>query len=131
LSQDVFFASFAYVLLYITVLTPGILITVYLKTKGFQDIVIGVFRGLGAVSGVSVTFITPYLFHWIGPEKGGLVAIWFQFSTLTVGMVFVFVFDQMWAMYVLLAAIILSRVSMCVYTNSRWDCGPSISLKSS
>lgn len=98
-----------------TVLTPGVLLTVYLKTKGFHETVIAAFRGVSAVSGVLATIIAPYLFHLVGYMRGGLFSIWFQIISLTIGLGFVTAFDQQWAFYILMVMICLSRVSFKIY----------------
>lgn len=64
--QAVMPAALALALLYLTVLSFGLLATAYLKWRGMSEAELSIFRGLGALAGVSVTFLFPRIYPRLG-----------------------------------------------------------------
>lgn len=67
--QAVFPACLVLAMLYLNVLSLGILMTGYLKWKGMTEATLSVFRGLGAIAGLSATFAFPALHGGIGAAR--------------------------------------------------------------
>ena len=59
--QRVLPAALALALLYLTVMSLGLLMTAYLKWHGMDETTLGLARGLGAASGIAATFAFPVL----------------------------------------------------------------------
>ena len=57
--QSVWPAALALALLYLTVLSLGLLMTAYLKWQGMTEAVLSLYRGAGAVSGLLATVTFP------------------------------------------------------------------------
>ena len=57
--QSVWPAALALALLYLTVLSLGLLMTAYLKWQGMTEAVLSLYRGAGAVSGLLGTVVFP------------------------------------------------------------------------
>jgi iron-regulated transporter 1 len=114
--NDIFFASFAYCLLFMIVLNPGVLFTIWLKAKNFGALEIGGFRSISALTGVFVTFFTPLLFSKIGVSKTALGAITIQLGCLIVGVAFVTVTDAVWAVYLLISLICIAKMGLFVFS---------------
>ena len=81
-SQPIFRSSLAYVLLYMTVLSPGGVMTAFLEFRNMNELVIAAFTGLGALVGLVSTFITPHLIQKLSLRRTGLFALWAQSSML-------------------------------------------------
>lgn len=64
--QPVFPAALSLALLYLTVLSFGLLATAYLKWRGMSEAELSLFRGLGAVAGISATLVFPRLHTGFG-----------------------------------------------------------------
>jgi len=69
LSQDIVLAAFSMTLLYLTVLSLGLLMTAFLNWKGMSEAELSIYRGLGAVSGVAATFAFPTLQTRVGEHS--------------------------------------------------------------
>lgn len=122
-SHSVFLASFAYSMLYMTVLDMGDLMTSYLKWRNVPESIIGLSRGIGACSGMLGTFIYPCLMSIFQRLKGndqlkalkstGTITIWVFALTLT-PCAFVFLSDGEghFSDYVLLGCTALARVGL-------------------
>jgi iron-regulated transporter 1 len=81
-AQPIFRSSFAYVLLYMTVLSPGGVMTAYLEFKNISELAIAIFTGLGALVGLLATFATPHLIDRLSLRPTGFYALWSQWATL-------------------------------------------------
>lgn len=68
----------AYSFLYLTVLSFGSLMTVYLRTAGITDKWIGIARGLASLTGFAGAFLFPFFMRKLGLWMTGQVAIWYQ-----------------------------------------------------
>lgn len=64
--QPVLGAAVSLALLYLTVLSLGLLMTAYLNWKGMSEAELSLYRGLGALAGVSATFAFPTLQAKVG-----------------------------------------------------------------
>ncbi len=90
-AKEVFLASFSFVLLFWTALSPGALMSAYLLTHGFSELIISVYMGISSIIGMIPTFFTPYLFKKFSIEKTGLFSIWSQDACLLVCVIFFFI----------------------------------------
>ena len=78
-------AALAMALLYLSVMSLGLLMTAYLKWHGMEEATLSLARGLGAASGIAATFAFPVLHS----RTGGVTAEThedvhiFPFATLT------------------------------------------------
>lgn len=77
-------AMISFSFLYLTVLSFGSLMLVYLKWCGIPDHWIGVSRGLAALSGFTGAWIYPYASEVIGLKYLAKVSIWWQSSLVLV-----------------------------------------------
>jgi iron-regulated transporter 1 len=76
-SHPVFWASFSYCMIYMTVLDNGVLMTAYLKWSGIPDGVLGASRGAGALLGIVGTFVFPCLVRCSSSVANtGAASIW-------------------------------------------------------
>lgn len=64
--QPTLAAAFALALLYLTVLSLGLLMTAYIKAQGLTEAELAVERGFGALSGILATFTFPAMRSRIG-----------------------------------------------------------------
>lgn len=69
LSQESALAAFSMTLLYLTVLSLGLLMTAFLNWKGMSEAELSIYRGLGAVSGLAATLAFPVLQNRIGEHS--------------------------------------------------------------
>ena len=72
-------AAFALALLYLTVLSFGLLATAYLNWRGMSEAELSIYRGLGAIAGISATFIFPPMHGKLGeppPRHRGPLPTW-------------------------------------------------------
>jgi len=107
-------AVFAYAFLWMSALSPhGVLLTSFLKeTWGMPELILGVFRGLGALFGLLATFIFPILVSRYGLIPTSLLSILFQAGTLIIGLVG-FHIQNSW---IFLSAILFSRVGLYTFS---------------
>lgn len=80
--QPIFRSSLSYVLLYLTVLSPGGVMTAYLEFCNMNALVIALFTGLGALVGLAATFVTPPLIEKFSLRRTGLYSLISQFVVL-------------------------------------------------
>ena len=64
--QSTWPAALALALLYLTVLSLGLLMTAYLKWQGMSEAVLSLYRGAGAVSGLLSTVVFPTIHRSTG-----------------------------------------------------------------
>lgn len=83
--QRVVVVMLALALLYFTVLSMGYLMTAYLHSQGTSDVLISLFRGGGAVMGLSSTFLFPALARTLGLPALASAAVTFQLACLVAG----------------------------------------------
>lgn len=70
----------SYSFLYLTVLSFGSLMTVYLRSTGMSQYWIGTFKGLAALTEFTGARLFPYFSRFLGDWKTGYYSIWFQFA---------------------------------------------------
>ena len=111
--QPVAIPVIAYALLWLSVLSPhGVLLTGYLKDAwSMPEIVIGCFRGFGALFGLASTLIFPYVIKKFGLVKGSRYLILFQTMMLIIGLGFFFV-PSVVGQYGFLIFILFSRIGL-------------------
>lgn len=93
-AQPIFRSSLAYVLLYMTVLSPGGVMTAFLEFRKIGELAIALFNGLGALTGLLATFVTPPLIEKLTLRRTGLYSLWSQFATLLFTLI-PFIFPQL------------------------------------
>lgn len=111
--QPVVIPIVAYALLWLSVLSPhGVLLTGYLKDEWkMPELIIGSFRGLGAIFGLFATIIFPFIIKKFGLLKGSRILISFQAVMLLFGLSF-FVLGDVVGQYGFLVFILLSRIGL-------------------
>lgn len=104
---------FCYALLWLSVLSPhGVLLTGFLKGGwALPELTIGVFRGLGALFGISATFLFPWLLKKSNLKATSEKFLWFQALTVTLGL-FCFLNESTWGQYGFLIFVLMSRVGL-------------------
>ncbi|MFA5584487.1 MAG: hypothetical protein WDA09_09755 [Bacteriovoracaceae bacterium] len=100
-------------IIWISVLSPhGLLLTAFLKSGwDLSEPVIGVFRALGAVFGLSATFIYPMVHQKKGTLKSAKFFILIQSLMLIFSLIF-FIMAEGWAKYLFLLFLLLSRIGL-------------------
>lgn len=111
--QPVAPAVAAYALLWLSVLSPhGVLLTGYLKDAwNMPEIVVGAFRGLGALFGLLSTVLFPLIVAKFGLIKGSRHFILFQTAMVITALVFFWIPTQT-GQYGFLIFILFSRVGL-------------------
>lgn len=112
--HPVFFASFAYCLLYVSILSLGGIMTSWLKMNDVSNAVIAVVRGLAAGVGIGSTYCVPFMVKRWGLIQAGLIAIWSQVLMLIpVAFAFVYYFkDSTTQIVIVLIFLCLSRFGL-------------------
>lgn len=111
--QPVAIPVIAYALLWLSVLSPhGVLLTGYLKDAwNMPELVIGSFRGLGALFGLFSTVLFPVIIKKFGLLKGSRYLILFQSAMLIIGLGF-FLVPSTIGQYGFLIFILFSRIGL-------------------
>lgn len=111
--QPVAIPVVAYALLWLSVLSPhGVLLTGYLKDQWkMPELIIGSFRGLGALFGLLATVLFPIVIKKFGLVRGSRYLILFQSFMLIVGLGF-FISGEVFGLYGFLICILLSRIGL-------------------
>lgn len=73
--QSTWPAALALALLYLTVLSLGLLMTAYLKWQGMSEAVLSLYRGAGAVSGLLSTVVFPPFHRSTGDSDHCIVCL--------------------------------------------------------
>jgi len=113
-NHKVFLASFAYSLLYLTVLMPGVLMTSFLNYCGIQEWEIAVFRCLCAITGILATLLATPLMRIFGIFKAGVFFAWFQWLFLVPATIasFLPLYGHHWGVYLFMGMVIISRMGL-------------------
>jgi solute carrier family 40 (iron-regulated transporter), member 1 len=114
-------AMISFSLLYLTVLSFGSLMLVYLKWCGIPDHWIGISRGLAAISGFTGAWIYPYASQVIGIKYLAKLSIWWQSSLVLVaafGVIFSSRETGCWIMIVAVVSSIYSPLSFLLLFSS-------------
>lgn len=118
-AQPVFLASFAYTMLYMTVLDTGGLQTSYLEWAGVPTAYIGIGRGAGAVIGLAGTFAYPLTTKCLSNSvaKAGLLSLWAFWLTLApIGLLLIFTgAGENYVEYSILICVSLSRCFLWMF----------------
>jgi iron-regulated transporter 1 len=110
-AQPVLLSSVSLILLYVTALQPGYLMTSYLKSQHVDDIALASFRGAAAVSGLCSTLVVPFLMsRGVRPETLALGAVSLQFAFLLPTLFTVFASETSPVVFIVCVA--LSRVAL-------------------
>jgi hypothetical protein len=96
----------SYAFLYLTVLSFGSLMTVYVRWAGVSDDRLGLFRGLAALFGYSGAVLFPYISGWLGLWAAAQVAILYQFVLVAVAASSVFWEEASASVYVVIVAVV-------------------------
>eukprot|EP01031_Cornospumella_fuschlensis_P026125 gene26125-31546_t len=103
----------AYAFLYMTVLSFGSLMTVYLRFAGMPD---STFRGLSALSGFLGACSFPFVNAYMGLYSTGQLSLTYQCFLVCVAAVSFFVCsDQLEVAYIISIAVLLSRVGLWMF----------------
>jgi len=109
-ASPVFGASFAYCMLFFTILDGSSLTFAYLKQDGVSSAVLGLSRGGGAVTGILGTFLFPVLLHRFGLITASLIACWaFAICVVPISVLYLPVPVGALRGYSMLVAIVVSR----------------------
>lgn len=102
-----------YALLWLSVLSPhGVLLTGFLKGGwALPELTIGIFRGLGALFGISATFLFPWLLRKSHLKGTSERFLWFQAITVSLGLI-CFMQGTAWGQYGFLVFVLLSRIGL-------------------
>jgi iron-regulated transporter 1 len=131
-AEPVFPLSLAYCCLYVTVLSPGPLMTTFLVSVRLPDLSISAFRGACAATGILATWLAaPAVARW-GDDRAALFFSWAQWLALAAGVAAQFTLPGVWAVYAFLALVVSVsllhvRCSSCLNRWCRgWACGALI-----
>ena len=105
----------AYAFLYLTVLSFGAIMTVYLRWAGLTDHWIGIFRGLNALSGFTGASLFPRLKDSFGLTMTGFGAVWYQFTLVSVASASFILCDREQSSIVVVYTVLFSRAGLWVF----------------
>ncbi len=112
-------AMTAYAFLYMTVLSYGSLMTVYLRWSGMSDAMVGVLRGGAAFSGLMGAFVFPFVNRSFGLYYASAISIVYQFILVAFAASSFFLFENHSTVWILAIAV----VSRTLHTIVRFvDC---------
>ncbi|KAI9488590.1 Ferroporti-1 [Zychaea mexicana] len=112
--HDIFRASLALSLLYLTVLSFGGIMVSYLKLEGYDDATLGILRAVAGIAGMAATYILPVLSQRIGMIRTGLWALWFEVACL-VPVILSFIKSVPYGPVLLFGGMSLSRIGLWLY----------------
>ena len=105
----------AYAFLYLTVLSFGAIMTVYLRWAGLSDHWIGFFRGVNALSGFTGASLFPWLKGSFGLTKTGLGAVWYQFTLVSIASASFLTCGREMSSIVVVYTVLFSRAGLWVF----------------
>ena len=112
-------AMTAYAFLYMTVLSYGSLMTVYLRWSGMSDAMVGVLRGGAAFSGLMGAVVFPFVNRSFGLYYASVISIVYQFILVAFAASSFFLFENHSTVWILAIAV----VSRTLHTIVRFvDC---------
>lgn len=85
-----------------------------------DDVYLGIFQALSAISGLTSTFLAPYLIKRVKVFSAGVISIYLQFGCLVAGMGF-FVMFHFWSeklyftVFLFLGCLVLSRLGLYAF----------------
>merc|ERR1711871_1453544 len=105
----------SYAFLYLTVLSFGAIMTVYIRWAGVSDHWIGVFRGLNALFGFLGATIFPRMRGYFGLVQTGFGAIWYQFILVFIAAASMYICEVQISTWIIMYAVLLSRTGLWVF----------------
>ena len=105
----------AYSCLYLTVLSFGSLMTVYLRSTGMNQSLIGTFKGLAALTEFAGAASFPFFSRRFGDWKTGFFAIWYQFSFVLLAAASVFVAPMQRSSIIIATSVLFSRAGLWMF----------------
>ena len=105
----------SYAFLYLTVLSFGAIMTVYIRWAGVSDHWIGVFRGLNALFGFLGATIFPSMRGYFGLVQTGFGAIWYQFILVFIAAASMYICEVQISTWIIMYAVLLSRTGLWVF----------------
>lgn len=105
----------SYAFLYLTVLSFGAIMTVYIRWAGVSDHWIGIFRGFNALFGFLGATIFPRLKGSFGLVKTGFGAIWYQFALVFGAATSMYLCPIEVSTWIIMYAVLFSRTGLWVF----------------
>ena len=105
----------AYSFLYLTVLSFGSLMTVYLRSTGMNQSLIGTFKGMAALTEFGGAALFPFFSRKFGDWKTGYVAIWYQFIFVLLAASSMFVVPLHQSSFVIAISVLFSRAGLWMF----------------
>ena len=116
MKQSCFFFAISLAIIYMTVMSFGSTMTAFLALSGIGESTLSLFRGFGALSGVSATLVSPRLSVWYGLEKTAMLAIIGQATVLIAAVAPMIVWKESYfAELVLLSFLSVSRFFLWLF----------------
>lgn len=84
----------------------------YLLSIGFTSTSVGLLRTISTVFELSATWLAPKVINKIGPVRGGIWFLNWQLAMVSLSGIVLWLDNSKWAVAVLLAGVILSRVGL-------------------
>lgn len=106
---------FAYSCLYLSVLTFGSIMIVYLRYRGMTDHSIGIHAGVAAIVGFMGSRTYPYFVAWGGTWNTALWSLWYQFILVAVACGSFIFEDSLSGTYLLIYSVIFSRCGLWLF----------------
>ncbi|CAK0739466.1 hypothetical protein CVIRNUC_001168 [Coccomyxa viridis] len=114
-SQAVFPAAVALALLYLSVLSFGLLMTAYLKWRGMLETTLSLYRAAGALAGIGATLCFPGLHAKLGLDGAGAWSIGLQWGSLALTLIMSSALAQPAGMHVLAWGLVASRFGLWAF----------------
>ena len=105
----------AYSFLYLTVLSFGSLMTVYLRSTGMNQSLIGTFKGLAALTEFTGAALFPYFSKNFGDWKTGYFSIWYQFTFILLASISMLLFPLNKSNMIIAIAVLFSRAGLWMF----------------
>ena len=105
----------AYAFLYMTVLSFGSLMIVYMRWAGMSDHWVGVSRGLAALTEFTGAALFPFFSKKFGDWQTGYFAIWYQFSLVFIASSSFFWANVHVSVIIIVVAVLLSRAGLWMF----------------
>jgi iron-regulated transporter 1 len=99
-------AMIAYAFLFMTVLSYGSLMTVYLRWSGMSDGMVGLLRGGAAFSGLMGAVLFPFFNHCFGLYYASAISIVYQFLLVGFAAASFFLYDNQQTVWILAFAVV-------------------------
>lgn len=99
-------AMISYACIYLTVLSFGSLMIVYLRWAGLPDHVIGLARGVSSISGFTGAWVFPMVVQSVGVHRAGMYSIWMQATMVMIAAVSIFVLPKAQGVWVMTISVV-------------------------